>query len=482
MLCSYSSKLSLDGYTVIDNKFLNEFLPQATGDDVKVFLFGLGLCSNPNTEENNLDTISRVLSITEQQVIASFKYWQEVGLLQIVSDNPFEVKYLPVRSNSGSMKLRNKEKYADFNKQMQQVITERMITPVEFNEYYSLIEVYHFEPEAVVLIAKYCTTFKSRAIGYPYILAVARSFAAEGLKTYAAVEAKFLEQEQNSKEIKQVLSALGIRREADLDERNQYVKWLQNYGYAQGTIVQVAKTLGKRGGMAKLDEVLTKCYEQKLITFEEIEHSFSERNNMLAIAQKVATNLGLYYQSYEAVVDTYVVDWVNKGYDADTLSLLSTYCLRQNVRTFEGFDTTIQKLYKLGLVSLASIEQYISGVLETDSKVKEVLDKLGLLRGTTSYDRDCYRMWTENWGFTQPQILMVAQACKGKASPMPYINKVLANFHDEGITSDDKIKEKLQNFDKNNEKIANNKDFSDVRSYSKEQLSAVFDSLDDIEI
>ena len=55
-LCSYSSGLSLNGYTVIDNTFLNEFLPQATGEDVKVYLYGLNLCTNPNEEDNNLDT------------------------------------------------------------------------------------------------------------------------------------------------------------------------------------------------------------------------------------------------------------------------------------------------------------------------------------------------------------------------------------------------------------------------------------------
>ena len=59
-LCSYSSRLAMDGYTVIDNTFLNEFLPQATGDDVKVYLYGLNLCSNPNNDDNDLDTLCKV--------------------------------------------------------------------------------------------------------------------------------------------------------------------------------------------------------------------------------------------------------------------------------------------------------------------------------------------------------------------------------------------------------------------------------------
>ena len=91
-LCSYSSKLILDNYTVIDNTFLNEFLPQATGDDVKVYLYGLSLCANPSTEDNSLDTICKVLSLTEEQVQKSFEYWQTVGLVQVVSANPYEIR------------------------------------------------------------------------------------------------------------------------------------------------------------------------------------------------------------------------------------------------------------------------------------------------------------------------------------------------------------------------------------------------------
>ena len=74
-LCSYSSKLMLDGYTVIDNHFLNEFLPAASGDDVKVYLYGLLLCASPNVEENTLETMARTLSMTS----CSFESTQDMG-------------------------------------------------------------------------------------------------------------------------------------------------------------------------------------------------------------------------------------------------------------------------------------------------------------------------------------------------------------------------------------------------------------------
>lgn len=482
-LCSFSSRLVMDNYTVIDNAFFNEFLPQATGDDVKVYLYGLNLCSNPSGDDNNLDTICKVLSLTEEQVQKSFEYWQTMGLVQIVSMSPFEVRFLPVRAHSGSVKIRNKEKYSDFNKQIQEVITGRMITPAEFNEYYALMEVYHFEPEAVVLIAKYCTTIKHNAIGYPYILAVARDFEKQGLKTFTAIENKFLEQEKSTAEIKQILAALGLKREADIEERNMYLKWTNSYGFTHGVIVEVAKSLKKRGGFSRLNELLTKYFEQKLFTMEEV-LSFSEkRDSMFELAKSVSKTLGLYYQNLENVVDTYIADWTNKGYDNETLEFISNYCFKQSIRTLDGMNTIIQKFFKLGLVSAKSIEQYISAILENDELIREVLEKTGLVRSVSSLDREFYKTWTNNWNFLHEQILLVADYAKDKSSPMPYLNKILANLNEDNIHDNDKIVSHLKSIKPDGRKTSSKpKDNFETRNYSKEELSAVFDSLDDVEL
>ncbi len=478
-LCSFSSKLAMDGFTVVDNTFINEFLPGATGEDVKVYLYGLGLCSNPNKEDNTLDTISKVLSLSEEQIQKSFSYWEEMGLIQIVSANPFEVRYLPTHAHSGSLKIRNKEKYADFNKQIQDIISGRMVTPIEFNEYYNLIESHHFEPEAVVLIAKYCTTIRSSSISYPYILAVARDFANQGLKTFEKVEEKFIEQEKSSKEIKQVLSALGLKREADIDERNLYLKWTNTLGFTHGVIVEVAKLQKKHGGFPKLDEVLSKYYEQKLMSIEEITSFNKTKESMFEIAKVVCKNLGLTYYNYENVVDTYISDWMTKSYDNKTLELVSNFCFRQSIRTLESMNVVIQKFFKLGLVSTSSIEQYISEILSKDEEIKQILDTLGLVRSVTSFDRDLFKVWTENWNFSLESIVAVANASRGKINAFAYMNKILSSLNEKGLKSKTEIENYLK---KSNVSSTSKPSFNfEQREYSSTELSAVFDSLDDVE-
>lgn len=482
-LCSYSSRLAFDNYTVLDNRFLNEFLPSATGDDVKVYLFGLTLCSSPESDDNTLETISKILAMSESHVKKSFEYWQDMGIVQIVSRDPFEVRYLPVKSNSGSNKIRNTGKYADFNKQMQEIISGRMITPVEYNEYYTLIESYHFEPEAVLLIAKYCTYNKTNAISYSYILAVARDFANENLKTFQAVEEKFMEQEKASESIGQILIKLGIKRKADIDERNMFLKWTKTYGFNLSVILAVAKSLNKRGGFVALDKLLTKYFEMKIMSVQEIENYSATQDKMYETAKVVCKNLGIIYQDYENVVSTYISEWFSKGYNQSTLEYISNYCFKQAVRTLEGMNVIVQKFYKLAIISIEAINEYISQILASDSLIKDLLEVTGLVRSVSTYDRENYKIWTETWNYSQEEILVVANFSNGKANPMAYLNKVMASLTNANIHGTKEIKNYLEKTTTVYEKAQTVKkpDF-ETRDYTSEELNAVFDSLGDVEL
>ncbi len=481
-LCLYSSGLAMDGYTVIENTFFNEFLPQSTGDDVKVYLYGLNLCSNPNAADNDLGSLCRVLCISEEDAIKSFEYWEEMGLVQIVSRDPLEIRFLPIRIYSGSAKLRKPEKWTEFNKTIASIISGRDVTPVELNHYYTFVETEHFEPEAIILIASHCVKYKSNTIGYPYILQTIRNFKADGYMTYEAVEAAIVEQEKAGAEIKQVLNALGLKRNADLDERNLYVKWTQKFGFTHGVIMQIAKLQNKRGGFAKLDTVLTKYYEQKLFSMEDIALFSEKQDEMFEIAKEVSKVIGVYYGNYESVVNTYILDWMNKGYEKDALLFVACYCFKQSLRTLEGMNVVIQKFFKLGLVSLESIKQYIESIIKNDEQIREVLETLGLLRTISSNDRDLYKNWVFNWGFVHEQILLVAKLIKDRSNQTTYLSRVLSDLHEKHIEKDDEIKNYLKNYQGSKPSETSKKPDYLTRELSKEQLSAVLDSLEDIEI
>ena len=132
--CKFSPSYVASNKTVIDNAFINDFLPKAPDLCVKAYLMGLSKCNNADSADNTLAFFAETLKICEEDVVSLFKYWEDQGLVQVLSTNPIEVRYLPITSASGSVKKFKVDKYTDFNIQVQELCGGRMVMPNEFAE------------------------------------------------------------------------------------------------------------------------------------------------------------------------------------------------------------------------------------------------------------------------------------------------------------------------------------------------------------
>ena len=64
-LCKYSSSYIINDKTVVDNIFINNFLPDAPDLCVKVYLMGLSKCANSVAPDNNIANFANVLNVSE---------------------------------------------------------------------------------------------------------------------------------------------------------------------------------------------------------------------------------------------------------------------------------------------------------------------------------------------------------------------------------------------------------------------------------
>lgn len=488
-LCSYSSDTHSGSFLVIENTFINEYLPLAPASCVKVYLYGLYLCTNPNSIENTLSNICHILNMDAGEIKDSFEYWQAEGLVQILespTENELNIKYLPVSKRVGSSKKRA-DKYSNFNSKIQAVIKGRMITPTEYNEYYTLLESYHFDQDALVLIANYCVKLKGDKVGFPYIITVAKSFHNQGLNTTEAVQLKLTEHEEITPEINELLKCLGKKTAITLEDRNNYIKWTKEFGYTIGVIKEVAKSLkGKpNASLFKLDNLLSSYFKLKLFTTKDIVEYNTNREKYLELAKDVTHTLGLYYDNLDTIIENYITDWLQKGYDEDTIRTIAHYSLKRSTRTIEGMNNVIQKFYKLGLISKESINQYIDEVVSIDQEIQEVLDKCNLLRSVNVYDRNAYQTWTNTWNISKDIILYVADLSKDKNQPMQYMNKILSNLYEEKIANLEDAKKYLSNSQAMKSTGSSNKKAkrpSTERVLEQKDFDALFSNLDNIEI
>lgn len=479
--CKFSPSYQTSNKTVLDNVFISEYLPSAPDLCVKAYILGLYKCTFDQDEDNTLEYFCKALNLEEGDVISLFKYWEEKGLVQVLSTDPIEVRYLPVISNGQAIKKFKTDKYTDFNIQLQEMFPNHTITINEFSEYYHLIEQKHIEQSALLEIVKYCISNRIKV--FPrYPLTVAKDWIREGILTKDAVLKKIEDLGIVDDNVSLILLAMGSKRKIEIEDKELLDKWLSAYGFELNTIIFVVKNIKakkRRVDMQILDSHLTKYFQAKRMSIKEIEDYEANKENLYFTAITVNKELGIYYEDLTKEIDTYIVTWKNMGYDVEILKMIANNCFLSSIKTLEGMNNIINKLFKLGITNMNSYLQYINDNLALDNKIKEILDTLNLSRNVNNSDRQFYKVWTNDWNFSDEIILYAASLSAGANNAIQYLNKILSNWNALGYKTIDQVKA-----DKTNIKSEETKQNSGFihNNYTKEQIASFFSNLDEVEV
>ncbi len=474
--CKFSQSFISKNQTVVDNAFITEFLPKAPDMCVKAYLLGLFKC-NSQDEDNTLEYFSNTLNVCEEDVISLFKYWEEMGLVQVLSTSPIEVRFLPVSAKIGSVKKFKVDKYLSFNLQAQEIMEKHMFLPNEFADFYYLMEKENLQEDALLSIMKFCVENKGFSLSPKYVLTVARDWARDGILTLNQVQEKIKELGVVDDQMSLILASLNSKRKVQLEDKELLNKWLNVFGFDLNVILWVIKfqkNRKRRLDITVLDEILTKYFEMKLLSAKEIENYENEKENLFNVAIAVNKELGIYYEDLTKEIETYVMRWINMGFDLETLRAVADDCFKSTVRTLEGFDGKLNILFKLGVINLNAYIQYRNDQCVENEKVKRVLQALNMTRLVNKTDRDFYATWTQVWNFEEDVILYACTLAKDKSNSMAYLNKILSNWHTQGIL-------KLEEAKKTEVKAESSSHFIH-NEYSKEQIKSLISNLEEMEV
>ncbi len=481
--CKYSTEFIANSKTEIDNIFINDYLPFSSPQFSMVYIYGLYLCQS-DSFDNSLENFAKTLNMSQEDVVGAFEYWQEQGLVQILSTNPIQIVYIPLKNVLTSNKLYKPDKYTTFNSQANEIFKgKRSISKHEYQEYYDFLERYHVEQEALLMIMKYCVESKKSAVGYNYILTVAKNWASEGITSTLQVEEKLKTMEEKNEDMSEIFKALSIKRLPTIEERAFLDKWQNDLGFQLDVVLYICKKLKKKSKFSfeRVDALLTKYFEMKLCSVSEIKEFENEKQKLFDLAKEINKTIGVYYENLETVVENYILKWINMGFDNSFLLSVAEYCFKTSIRTLEGMDKTLLKFFKLGILTTNAFNQYIDQILYDDDKIKNILSTLSLNRNVNNFDRNLYKNWKENWGYNDEIIDYALTLAKGKQSPLKYLSKVLADWHEKGIKTLQEAKE----FTKTNfieDKSTQLKSNFTGRSYSKNELNALFQSIEEIDV
>ena len=302
---SFSAQSVIDGTTAVSNVFIDEHLPVCNGDCVRVYLYGLSMCASSHRYDNTPEHFARILGLGVDDVMSAYQFWQDRGLVQILSVTPVEIKYLPVIKGAARAKGLTREKYADFNAQMQSVIEGRMITPNEFSEYHSFLETFRVEPSALVMVAKYClNTKKKDNLGYTYILTVAKNLAANGIRTAKDVEQNMCEIENMQKSAKaratfarKINKIIGVYYENVENIVAEYLGPWSSAGFDDASIEAIANFCFKTGRrtLASMNVVIGRLTELGLTSPDAVNLYITENEKKVS-PDDIAKNMKYTYK------------------------------------------------------------------------------------------------------------------------------------------------------------------------------------------
>lgn len=473
--CSFSGDYDKNGVIPVDTSFITEYLPEASGDAVKVFVYGLYLCRSE--KELSLADFSAALNLTEADVKDCFKFWEEYDLVAIISDEPLSVRYLPLSGKARPRKYKP-EKYTDFSNALQALFPKRMISVAEFTAYFDVMESFKIKPEAMLMICKYCVDLKGESIGYRYVVTVAKDFAYRGIVTPELIEQELADYNMRGGEITDVLNALGLKRKPEVEDLNLLKKWKTDLGYDQSVLIFIAKKC-KRKTIESLDAFIGELYGNKLFSENEIADYLKKKDEYDELAKRICKNLSVYVQIIDPVVTEYVSPWLAKGFDGDTLEFLANYCFKKNRRTLNDLDEQISRLYDRGLITLSSIVDYVKNAARLDEFIRELFTLCSVNRRPTDWDRQTVSTWL-NWGFSDEMIKRAVSLSAETSRPLVYTNSVLSDWKSKGILTPEKIPETPYST-KSAEPSGKTIHFENERKYTKEQLDSLVKSIDEID-
>ena len=458
-------------YIPIDDIFISQYLPSADPTDVKIYLYGLS-CALKG--EGELSQTAEKLQLTEGRVRAGFEYWEKKGLVKLSAIEPFSVTYLSVREPEPAIVKLNAEKYKPFTEEAVRIYPERFLTPNDLNMYMELMHSEKIDTNAMLLIMQYCKDLGGGKTGTKYVCAVARAWAEEGYLTEKQVAAHIAELENNNEDIRKLFEVLGVKRAADIDDRQMYYKW-KKYGFGLDAMLVAARSRKKKGSMEKLDLYMEELKKAGAVSAADVTSYTENKEKIRDLAVEICQTLGVYYSTTDSVVEVYVMPWISKGFEYDALRCLSKYCFLRNVHTLDVMNRMVNKVASLGLFTENEIRAYVDRQIEIDEKIRAVCDACGYIGGVNNRDRESYKNWME-WGFDEETVLAVAARYCGTAFPLQQVSRTLGTMRAKKVFDKENV---LMEMDKQPDKKPSQAHDYMEHNFSEEKLKSALVNFDD---
>lgn len=443
--CSFAESYPMMGVTPVENLFIQSYLPQAPGDYVRVYLYGLMQCYYP-VEDMTLEKMARALGLEAETVRAAYTYWERRGLVERLQDKPPAYRYIhPVSSmiNEGDRMDEQIYRYQDLNARLQQMIPDRPFSASDSDIVCQWIEDLGLPEEVVLIFVRHCIDlYLNRERGRkPENLKnfrlknydkEAMKWVSEGIVTVEKAQERVERDKAYYKLAQKVLEQLSISfRPPTKDELAVARRWLEEYHLEEAAVLAACRetTKSRNPNFAYLDSILQ--HNREASSREQMQRQLDERRALSEGVKQLHQALGIVGKSPTPEEIARYQKYLAGGFTPESVLLVAKelgghgqYDMEQLERAMTGFAAR-------GQFSLDEVQGYLKRQKELRAQVAIYLEACGQERRPTNADVAQLEGWLKHAPFEL--IEYAAQCAHGMQLPLKYMDKVLSQWAREDV-------------------------------------------------
>jgi len=296
----------LFSHTDLPDIFITEYLSEASGDYIKVYLYMVFL--SKYGKDIKLNDLSKKIALPLTVIQDAIKYWEEkevitkkgtgyiVNNIQEIELNKLYSPKLQVSKESVQNMQKDKSR-SNAIEAINSMFFQGIMSPSWYSDIDLWFKRFEFDEEVMIALFRYC--FDKSALHKNYVKTVAEAWHGNNIKTFSDLE-EYDEMNEKIKKVKKNISKkLGLNRNLTQYEEAYIEKWLQEYKYNLEIIeLALKKTTSKSNpNFDYIDKIITDWHERKLLNSDDVKNYLLEFKNKSKQIKELEKKTG--YQNYD---------------------------------------------------------------------------------------------------------------------------------------------------------------------------------------
>ena len=225
--------------TTLPDIFFTEYLPEANGDYVKIYLYILFL--SKYDKDIKVNDLCKKLGLPLKVIQDGIKYWEDQGVFTkkntgYIINNLQEKELHQLYKPKVALSAEQIQKSAESQKRAKTIeyINNRYFSGLMPTSWYPDIELwfkkYNFDDEVMIALFEYC--FDKSALHKNYVQVVADSWFKNQIKSFNDLDLYYEKQEKLNKMANMISKKLGLSRQLTQYEYAYIEKWFIDFGYS----------------------------------------------------------------------------------------------------------------------------------------------------------------------------------------------------------------------------------------------------------